>query len=116
MARRSPDTPPGSSPIMRPNVVEVAARLGVDRTTVTRWITRGSRPARRSGPGAKSIRLGATRLPSGWSISDQDISAFHEQLTAAWMGPTVADSLETPVERSRRVERSLARLDELGLR
>lgn len=112
MSTRAEKSVPGP---LRPNVVEVAERLGVDRTTVTRWITKGARPARRSGPAAKSIRLAAIRLPSGWVVRDEDLQAFQEQLTAAWMVPTVAETLVPPGERSRQVRRDMEDLRRLGL-
>ena len=107
---------PGSRPIQyRPNVVEVAERLGVDRTTITRWITRGVTPARRSGLGSKRVRLSATRMPSGWVVSDQDLEAFQRDLTAAWIEPSRAETLQTSGERSRQLEQDIAELRRLGL-
>ncbi len=99
-----------------PNVVEVAARLGVDRSTLTRWITRGVGTSRRLGSQSKKVRLEATRLPGGWVVTDDALERFQADLTAAWLVPTVAETLETSGERSRRIERELKLLDELGLR
>lgn len=100
---------------LRPNVAEIARRLGVTPQSVGRWITHGSRPARRSGKKAKSIRLAATRLPGGWAIREEDLEAFQAQLTEAWISPTVADTLEPPRERDRRLDREIERLKVQGL-
>jgi excisionase family DNA binding protein len=82
-------------------ISEAAARVGVSKRTVTRWIEKGARLKAGS-----QLKLRANRLPSGFRTTEAWLDEFIAELTSDRIGPRAGSAVDE--ERARRAAGVLA--------